>query len=93
MAKFKIKVDRRKCKRCGYCYSMASTHFDRAPVTGLFEKAYARFAKSFFLNKSRVVGGTCDKTTSEGTFDDEKIDAAWKVEAICPAAAITITEL
>jgi len=47
----------------------------------------------FFLNKSRVVGGTCDKTTSEGTFDDEKIDAAWKVEAICPAAAITITEL
>lgn len=71
MTKFKIKVNRGKCKRCGYCYSMDPAHFERAPVTGLFEKAYARFAKSLFLNKSRVIGGTCEKNISEGTFDDD----------------------
>jgi len=64
-----------------------------APAEGLFEKAYAKFARSCFLNKSRVVGGTLDKSKSIGTFDDEKIDIARKVEAICPAPAITITEL
>jgi ferredoxin len=71
---------------------MDSVHFEPAPVTGLFEKAYTKFARSFFLNKSRVVGGAVDKSKSVGTFDDEKIDVARKVEALCPASAITITE-
>jgi ferredoxin len=46
-----------------------------------------------FLNKSRVVEGSFNKSKSTGTFDDEKIELARKVEAICPASAITITEL
>jgi len=70
---------------------MDPAHFEPAPVTGLFEKAYAKLAKSFFLHKSRVIGGALEKSKSVGTFDDEKIDLALKIEAICPASAITIT--
>jgi len=72
---------------------MDSTHFEPAPAKGFFEKAYAKLARSFFLNKSRVVEGSVNKSKSAGTFDDEKIDLAHKVEEICPASAITITEL
>jgi ferredoxin len=93
MVTYRIEVDRSKCKRSGYCYSMDSTHFEPAPPKGLFEKTYAKIAKSFFLNKSRVVGGSVNRSKSVGTFNDEKIDLARKVEAICPASAITITEL
>ena len=93
MVKYKIEVDRSKCKRCGYCYSMDSIHFEPAPPKGVFEKAYAKFAGSLFLNKSRVVGGSRNKSKSAGTFSDEKMDLAREVEAICPASAITITEL
>jgi ferredoxin len=93
MVKYRIEVDRSKCKRCGYCYSMDSTHFEPAPAKGLFEKAYAKLAKSLFLNKSRVVGGSLNKSKSVGIFDDEKLDLARKVEAICPASAITIIEV
>ena len=93
MVKYRIEVDRSKCKRCGYCYSMDSTHFEPTPPIGLIEKVYAKLAKSLFLNKSRVVGGSLDKSKSSGTFNDEKITLAREVEAICPASAITITEL
>jgi ferredoxin len=93
MVKYRIEVNRSKCKRCGYCYSMDSTHFEPTPPIGLFEKAYARLAGSLFLNKSRVVGGLFNKSQSAGTFNGEKIELARKVEAICPASAITITEL
>jgi ferredoxin len=93
VVKYRIEVDRSKCKRCGYCYSMDSAHFEPAPVTGLFEKAYAKLARSFFLNKSRVVGGALNKSKSAGIFDDDKIELARKVEGLCPASAITITEL
>ena len=93
IVKFRIEVDRSKCKRCGYCYSMDSIHFEPAPAKGLFEKAFAKIARSYFLNKSRVVGGELDKSKSVGAFDDEKLDLARKVEAICPASAITTTEL
>jgi ferredoxin len=93
MVKYKIEVDRSKCKRCGYCYSMDSIHFEPTPPIGLFEKAYAKLMRSWFLNKSRVVGGSLNKSKSAGTFNDEKIELARKVEAICPASAITITEL
>jgi ferredoxin len=72
---------------------MDSIHFEPAPLRGLFEKAYAKLARSLFLNKSRVVGGSLNKSKSVGTFNDEKIDLVRKVEAICPASAITITEL
>jgi hypothetical protein len=72
---------------------MDSVHFEPAPPTGLFEKAYAKVAKSLFLNKSRVVGGSPNKSKSAGTFNDEKIGLAREVEAICPASAITVTEL
>ena len=72
---------------------MDSTHFAPAPEIGVLGKAYAKFARSFYLSKSRVVGGTLDKSKSAGTFDDEKIDDARKVDALCPASAITITEL
>jgi ferredoxin len=93
MVKYRIEVDRSKCKRCGYCYSMDSIHFEPTPPIGLFEKAYAKLARSLFLNKSRVVGGSLNKSKSAGTFKDEKIELAREVEAICPASAITITEL
>jgi ferredoxin len=93
MVKYRIEVDRSKCKRCGYCYSMDSIHFEPAPSKGLFEKTYAKLMRSWFLNKSRVVGGSFNKSKSVGTFDDEKIELARKVEAICPGSAITITEL
>ena len=93
MVKYRIEVDLRKCKRCGYCYSIDEVHFEPAPVTGIFEKAYAKIARSFFLNKSRVVGGSLNKSKSTGTFDDDEIDLSRKVEDICPASAITITEL
>jgi ferredoxin len=93
MVKYRIEVDRRKCKRCGYCYSMDSTHFEPTPPKGFFEKAYAKLAGSLFLNKSRVLGGSLNKSKSAGTFDDKKIDLAREVEALCPGSAITITEL
>jgi ferredoxin len=93
MVKYSIEVDRSKCKRCGYCYSMDSTHFEPTPPIGLFEKAYAKLARSLFLNKSRVVGGSLSKSKSAGTFDDENIALAHEAEAICPASAITITKL
>ena len=93
MAKYRIEVDRSKCKRCGYCYSMDSIHFEPTPPIGLFEKAYAKLARSLFLNKSRVVGGSLNKSKSTGIFNDEKIDLARKVEEICPASAITVIEL
>ena len=93
MVKYRIEVNRSKCKRCGYCYSMDSTHFEPAPTKGLFEKAYAKLMRSWFLNKSRVVGESFNKSKSVGTFNDEKIDLARKVAAICPASAITITEI
>ena len=93
MVKYRIEVDRHKCKRCGYCYSIDKVHFEPAPVTGIFEKAYAKIAGSFFLNKSRVVGGSLNKSKSEGIFDDEKIDMSRQVEDLCPASAITITAL
>jgi ferredoxin len=93
MVKYRIEVDRSRCKRCGYCYSMDSIHFEPAPSKGLFEKAYAKLMRSWFLNKSQVVGGSLKKSKSAGTFDDEKIDLARKVEAICLGSAITITEL
>jgi len=92
MVKYRIEVDRSKCKRCGYCCSMDSTHFEPTSPMGLFEKAYAKLMRSWFLNKSRVVGGLLNKSKSAGTFDDEEIDLARKVETICPASAITITE-
>ena len=72
---------------------MDSIHFEPAPSKGLFEKAYAKLARSLFLNKSRVVGGSLNKSKSAGTFNDEKIELAREVEAICPASAITITQL
>jgi len=93
MVKYRIEVDRRKCKRCGYCYSIDKVHFEPAPVMGIFEKVYAKIAGSFFLNKSRVVGGSLNKSKSAGIFDDEKIDLSRKAEDLCPASAITITEL
>jgi ferredoxin len=93
MVKYRIEVDRSKCKRCGYCYSIDSIHFEPTPPKGPFEKAYAKLARSLFLNKSRVVGGSLNKSKSVGTFNDEKIDLAHKVEVLCPASAITITEL
>ena len=93
MVRYKIEVDRSKCKRCGYCYSMDSIHFEPAPPKDIFEKAYAKLARSLFLNKSRVVGGSFNKSKSASTFNDEKIDIAREVEAICPASAITITEV
>lgn len=68
---------------------MDSIHFESAPVKGLFENAFAKIARSYFLNKSRVVGGELDKSRSVGAFDDEKIDLARKVDAICPASAVT----
>lgn len=72
---------------------MDQIHFEPAPETGLFAKAFAKYASSYFLNKSRVVGGESDKSKSVGIFDDEKIDLAHQAEAICRASAITITEL
>ena len=93
MVKYRIEVDRSKCKRCGYCYSMSSIHFEPAPIKGFFEKVYAKIARSLFLNKSQVVGGSLNKSKSVGTFSDDKIDLARKVEAICPVLAITIIEL
>ena len=72
---------------------MDSIHFEPTPPIGFFEKAYAKLAKSLFLNKSRVVGGSLNKSKSAGTFHDENIELARKVEEICPGSAITITEL
>ena len=93
MVKYRIEVDRNKCKRCGYCYSMDKAHFEPTPPIEFFEKVYAKLAGSLFLNKSRVVGGSFSKSKSAGTFDDEKIELAREVEAICTGSAITITEL
>jgi ferredoxin len=70
-----------------------SIHFEPAPPKGIFEKAYAKLARSLFLNKSRVVGGSHNKSKSAGTFNDEKMNLAREVEAICPASAIIITKL
>ena len=62
-------------------------------MTGTFEKTYAKIARSFFLNKSRVAGGSLSKLKSAGTFNDDKIELAGEVEALCPGSAITITDL
>ena len=62
-------------------------------MTGTFEKTYAKIARSFFLNKSRVAGGSLNKLKSAGTFNDDKIELAGEVEALCPGSAITITDL
>jgi len=48
MVKYRIEVDRRKCKRCGYCYSMDSIHSEPAPPKGLFEEAYAKLQDPCF---------------------------------------------
>jgi hypothetical protein len=72
---------------------MDKAHFEPTPPIGFFEKVYAKLAGSLFLNKSRVVGGSFNKSKSAGTFDDEKIELAREVEAICTGSAITITEL
>ena len=48
MVKYRIEVDRSKCKRCGYCCSMDSTHFEPTSPMGLFEKAYAKLMRSWF---------------------------------------------
>ena len=93
MVRYRIEVNLRKCKRCAYCYSLDPTHFEPAPETGLFAKVFAKFASSYFLSKSQVVGGETDKSKSVGTFDDEEIDVARKAKAACLASAITITEL
>jgi len=93
MVKYRIEIDLRRCKRCAYCYSLDPIHFEPAPETGLFAKIFAKYAKSYFLRKSRVVGGKSDKSKSVGTFDDEKIDIARQAEAICRASVITVTKL
>jgi hypothetical protein len=63
------------------------------PLLKDFLKKLAKIARSLSLNKSRVVGGSLNKSKFTDIFNDEKIDLARKVEAICPASAITITEL
>jgi ferredoxin len=93
MVRYRIEVNLRKCKRCAYCYSLDPTHFEPAPETGLFAKAFAKYARSYFLSKPRVIGGKSDKSKSVGTFDDDKIDMARQAEAVCRGSAITITEL
>ena len=85
MVRYRIEIDRGKCTRCGYCYTLDPLHFEPAHKGGKFA--------SFFLSKSKVVGGETSGSKSVGVFDDEKMNAAHEAKAICPSSGITITEL
>lgn len=85
MVKYRIEIDRGKCTRCGYCYTVDPLHFEPAHKGG-------RLA-SFLLSKSKVVNGETNRSKSVGTFDDEKMSASQEAKAICVSSGITITVL
>jgi ferredoxin len=84
MVKYKVEIDRRKCTRCGYCYTVDPLHFEPSRKGRKF--------LSFFLSKAQIVNGETNSSKSVGAFDDEKKSSAHEAEAICPSSGIVVVD-